>query len=119
MTQDEVLEVIEQLQNKHNNVKVVSGVIMGVMMILYFFSYATLVDKGLNGLLYFEIITTILFMLALIKLNRFAYLILRLRFGTKSPYRSLMNNITAENIGNKATDLYQLVQPQDQPVTES
>jgi hypothetical protein len=92
---------------------------MGMMMILYFFSYAALVDRGLTGFLYFEIITTILFLLALVKLNQFAYMLLKLRFGKKTDYGALMNNITAENIADKATDLCQLIQTRDQPVTGS
>lgn len=87
-------EIIENLQQSYSNIKIFTAVPMGVLMILYFFSFATLIDRGMNGLLWFEIITTILFLIYFIAINKAAFVILKFlsrRNAHKSEILSLMD----------------------------
>lgn len=105
MSQHDEMEAIQQMQNTHSNIKVFSAIPMGVLMILYFFSYATLVDKGWTGLLAFEAITTVLFLLTLVYLNQFAFFFIKRIYNSKMPYRELLKHIDAKNINFKPEHL--------------
>lgn len=114
MTQQDEISAIEQLQNTLSNIKVFTAIPMGVLMILYFFSYATLVDKGMTGALFFEIITTILFILALVYLNQVSFAVIKYLYKNKMPYRDLLRHINAKNINDKAEQLSAFIQHQRQ-----
>lgn len=114
MTQEDEISAIERLQNSQSNVKVFTAIPMGVVMILYFFSYATLVDKGMTGALWFEIITTVMFVLALVYLNQVSFAIIRFLYKNKRPYSDLLNHITASNINDQAEQLCAFIQHQRQ-----
>ena len=118
MTQQHDITTIERLQTIQGNIKVYTGITIGTLMLLYFFSYAMLVDKGMTGALMFELITAILFVLALIYLNQVSFFILKRLYQRRKPYRALFRYLTAKNIGDKAEDLAHLME-QHTPVTES
>lgn len=114
MTQQHELSAIEHMQNTQGNVKVFSAIPMGVLMILYFFSYATLVDKGMTGALMFEIVTTILFLLALIYLNQVSFVVVKYLYRNKRPHRDLLIHLNAKNINDNAEKLCAYIDHQRQ-----
>ena len=118
MSQQEELEAIQQMQNTQGNIKVFSAIPMGVLMILYFFSYATLVDKGYTGFLMFEIVTTILFLLAMIYLNQFAFFFIKRLYKNKMPYSELLSHLDAKSINNEAVELCAYIQRQRNLIKE-
>ena len=85
-------------------------------MILYFFSYATLVDKGMTGALWFEIVTTILFLLALVYLNQVSFMVIKYLYKNKRPYRELLHYLNAKNINDKAEQLCAYIERERQTV---
>lgn len=111
MSDDSVQAIIEKLQNTQNNIKIFTAVPMGVMLILYFFSYAQLVDHGLMAMLVVEIVTTILFVLAFIYLNSWSFLVLKLLYKKRSPYGEIIRQLTAEKIVKSADQLSKEIQP--------
>jgi hypothetical protein len=118
MTQPHDITTIERLQAIQGNIKVFTGIAIGTVMLLYFFSYAMLVDKGMTGALMFEIITAILCVLALVYLNQVSFFILKRLYQRRKAYRALFLYLTAKNIGDKAEDLARFMEQQS-PVTES
>lgn len=90
------LAIIKKIQNTQNNIKIFTAVPMGVLMIGYFFSYATLIDHGLTGFLFFEIISSILFVLAFIFLNPLSFFAVRLIYGNREPYASLLVKLSPD-----------------------
>ena len=105
----DMIETIESLQNSQSNIKVFTAVPMGILMIFYFFSFATLIDRGMYGLLAFEIITTVLFFTAIIFINRFSFMILKMRYKNKSPYSDVLNNLNYTDMVSKADEISQRV----------
>ena len=79
-------QTIEALQQSYSNIKIYTAVPMGVVLILYFFTFATLIDKGMQGILAFEIITSILFVFFFIFMNRAAFFLLKIRYKNKPPF---------------------------------
>ena len=114
MTQDsnstQDIELIERLQQSYSNVKIYTAVPMGVLMILYFFSYAMLIDRGMNGALIFEIVTSILFVLYFIYINQAAFVILRFIHRKKSQLSDMLSLMNASDLAMNAETLSNVIE---------
>jgi hypothetical protein len=111
MTPEDLQQAIEKLQNRQNNIKIFTAVPMGVLLLLYFFSFASLIDHGLTGFLLFEIVTSVLFVLAFIFLNSLSFYLLRF-FARHSPQREIMQQLTPEKIVQPAEQLTKTIEVQ-------
>jgi hypothetical protein len=109
MADPDIIEAIETLQHSQSNIKIYTAVPMGVLMILYFFSYATLIDMGMYGVLAFEVITTVLFVLALIYINQVSFKLLKLRYRNKSPYNDVLSYISYSDLSGDAGKVSQTI----------
>ena len=96
MEKQEIEQALQELQAKLVNVKIFVAVPMGVLMILYFFTYATLIDRGLMGMLYLELVTTVAFLFALIYLNPLGFRLLNWRYRRHPRFGPLLAVLTAE-----------------------
>lgn len=114
MTQDsnstQDIELIERLQQSYSNVKIYTAVPMGVLMILYFFSYAMLIDRGMNGALIFEIVTSILFVLYFIYINQAAFVILRFIHRKKPQLSDMLSLMNASDLAMNAETLSNVIE---------
>jgi len=107
MTTVDIISAIEQIQKSHDNIKIFTAVPMGIIMILFFFSFATLIDHGMMAALYMEIGSTVLFILALIYLNKVSFVLVKLMYKSRKPHRSIMAKLTPININKPAERLVQ------------
>jgi hypothetical protein len=110
MANSEMIETIESLQNSLSNIKVFTAVPMGVMLILYFFSFATAIDRGMYGLLTFEIVTTVLFIFAIIYINKVSFVLLKMRYKNKAPYNSVLKFVDYSDLSGKPEDIFTIVE---------
>jgi len=110
MTNSKLIETIESLQNSLSNIKVFTAVPMGVMLILYFFSFATAIDRGMYGLLTFEIVTTILFIFAIIYINKVSFVLLKMRYKNKAPFNSVLPYVDYSDLSGKPEDIFNTVE---------
>lgn len=110
MSEDSLQAIIEKIQNTQNNIKIFTAVPMGILLIVYFFSYAQLVDHGLMNLLIVEIITSVLFVLAFIYLNSWSFHVLKVIYKKRSPFREVMQQLTPEKIAKSADQLCKEIQ---------
>jgi len=107
MTTEDIFKAIEQIQKSQSNIKIFTAVPMGIIMILFFFSFATLIDQGMMGALYIEIGSTILFILALIYLNKISFFLVKKLYNSRKPHRSIIAKLTPVNINKSAERLVQ------------
>lgn len=110
MTTEEITQAIEKIQNTQNNIKVFTAIPMGLLLIVYFFSYATLIDHGYSGFLVFEIITSILFVLAFIFLNSLSFHVVKWIYRKHSPHKEIIQQLTPETIVKPAESLCNAIQ---------
>ena len=110
MSGDSLQENIEKIQNTQNNIKIFTAVPMGILLLLYFFSYAPLIDHGYIKLLMVEIVTTILFVLAFIFLNSWTFRVVKMIYKNRSPYREIVQQLTPEKIAKPAEQLSKEIQ---------
>jgi len=95
MTENDQTVMIESIKKKQENIAVVIGVVFALTMCVYFFTYAMLVDKGLSGALWLMGISSLLMLLALIKLKSISFFIVRLWLGRRPLYRDALAMIAA------------------------
>jgi len=103
--QQELTQQIEILQAKLSNIKIFVAVPMSMLMIFYFFTFAMLIDKGQNGALYFEIISSIAFIYALIKLNPLGFWLLKKRFAKHPTYAPILQQLDMDGIAKDAEQI--------------
>lgn len=92
----DTLRAIESIQKTQRRIAVTTGVIMGVLMSVYFFSFATLIDHGMFGALLIEIITSIAFVFAFIFMNRLSFGLTR--FLLARQHGRLLNRLSPRDI---------------------
>jgi len=105
-----IIESLESLQRSYSNIKIYTAVPMGVLMILYFFSFAMLIDKGMNSALMFEIVTSILFVLYFVYINRAAFAILKFLNRNKSVRSNLLSLMDGNELAMKSDALAGLIE---------
>ena len=110
MSGESLQAIIEKIQNTQNNIKIFTAVPMGMLLILYFFSYAQLVDHGLMKILMVEIVTSVLFVLAFIFSNSWSFHAVKFIYKNRSPYREIMRQLTPEKISKSAEQLCKEIQ---------
>jgi multidrug transporter EmrE-like cation transporter len=81
------IQTLQKIKKTHERVAVIAGVIMGVTMSVYFFTFSMLIDHGDAFALWFEIITAVLFLFGLIFLKRLAFFITRIVLGMNADCR--------------------------------
>jgi len=105
MTTEDIINAIEQIQKSQTNFKIYTAVPMGVIMILYFFSFASLIDHGMMAALYVEIITTVLFILALIYLNKVSFFWVKIWYKRRKLHSNIIKKMTPASINKSARQL--------------
>lgn len=102
-------ETIESLQQSYSNIKIFTAVPMGILLIIYFFSFAMLIDKGMNAALWFEIITSILFVFYFIFINKAAFAILKFLNRSRSPNREILSLMNVSELSMKPEALSDVI----------
>ncbi|WP_455367095.1 hypothetical protein [Kaarinaea lacus] len=105
-----MIDTIESLQNSLSNIKVFTVVPMGILMIVYFFSFATAIDRGMYGVLAFEIVTTILFVFAIIFINKLAFALLKMRYKHKAPYNNVLAYVDYSDLAGKPEEISKAIE---------
>jgi len=96
---------IQWLQSKLVNLKILIAVPMGLLMIIYFFTFAMLIDQGRLAALYFELFSTIAFIFAFIFLNRLGYWLLKKRYSKQREYSQILNQFDSDSFAKDAQQI--------------
>lgn len=78
MTNDNDLDTLQKIKRTHGRTAIIAGVIMGLALSSYFFTFGMLIDQGATVALWFQIVTMVLFIFGLIFLKRLAFFITRI-----------------------------------------
>jgi len=87
--------IIESIRKTQENIAVVIGVVFTLTLCVYFFTYAMLVDKGLSDALWMMGISSVLMLLALIRLKSVSFFFAKLWLGRRKDYRDAFSVIAA------------------------
>lgn len=98
VSQQITIEIIRTVKKAHENIMVATGVLIGILLLVYFFSFAQFFDRGYMGVVWFQTITSIAMIAALFFLKRIAFLIVRMTYGRREPYRVFVSAIVASDL---------------------
>lgn len=86
-------DVVRAVKSAHGSIMTITGVVIGVTLVAYFFSFAQLIDRGYTGMLWFQVISSVVMVIILCLLKRFAFVLLKLFYGRRAAYRPLLSVI--------------------------
>ena len=98
MTEENDTKTQQKIKKIYGRIVTVTGTLMGLAMCVYFFTYGMLIDQGDNAILWFEIITTVLFVFGLIYLKRLGLFITRILLSGNTDCRRMLKGMTVADI---------------------
>jgi len=90
-------ESFERIKKVQENIAVVIGTVFTLILCIYFFTYAMLVDKGLYGLLWAQGLSALAMLLMLIRLKQVSFFFTRLWLGRRADLRNAFSELNAGN----------------------
>ena len=99
------LDIIKTIQNTQRRISMIIGVTMGILLILYFFTFAMLIDKGYSFLIELELVTAIIFVITFFFLNKISFQITRLLYMSRSSHRQLLSQLLPGDMSKTPEDL--------------
>ncbi len=105
MQQNDSIEMIKKIQMTQKNVKIYTGVTIGMLLIFYFFSFASLLDKAPAIFFLFELVTSIIFVVILIRLNPFSFKVTRWHYRNKPAQTELLNKLSPSDVDKRPETL--------------
>lgn len=100
-TQD-TLNAIVQIKKTHENFMVSIGILIGVILVVYFFTYGALVDSVTSSLIWFEVITSVMMVVVLVFLRRVCFFLTRLKLGRRVEYAQLLHRMDVADLARDA-----------------
>lgn len=98
LSPQETQNAIAQIKKTHENFMVSLGVLIGTLLVVYFFTYGALVDSPTSSMIWFEVVTSILMVLALIFLKRVSFFLTRLKLGRRADCAAVLAQLTIADL---------------------
>ena len=107
---DTTLEIIKKLQDSQKNIKIAIGSTIGVIFILFFFTFAMLVDKAPPIFFGIETVLVIILFPMLFMLNRISFAILKFRKGKKEEFKDVLAKLDKNDVDKKTEKVWERLQ---------
>ncbi len=104
------LSEIKQLIEKY---VVRIGSSIGMILLVYFFTFAQFIDKAMTAFLIIEVVTSILFVIALFNLKKISFHLIKFKLGKKSPYTDIFAKLTVVDLEKSDRDLVNVMKATD------
>lgn len=98
MPQQDTRSAITQIKKTHENFMVSLGVLIGTILVIYFFTYGALVDSKTSSLIWFEVVTSVMMLFVLLFLRRVCFFLTRLKLGRREGYAVVFGKIAAADL---------------------
>lgn len=92
------IHALQKIKRTHERAAVIAGAFMALTLCIYFFSFSALLDSGANGLVWFETVSSVLFVFGLIFLKRLAFVITRLVLSANAECRRVLKGFTVADL---------------------
>ncbi|MDR2876973.1 MAG: hypothetical protein LBV36_02895 [Chromatiales bacterium] len=77
MSNGSPVSALQRLKSTHESIMTLVGIGFGILLALYFFTFAQFIDHGNTGVVWFMAISSVLMVIALFRLRRLAFFLLR------------------------------------------
>ncbi len=119
MPEEAILQALQRIQKTQNTIAISAAIIMGILLIVYFFTFAMLIDKGYYTILWIQAVTSILFITAFFFLNRLAFRVTRLIYGRRQPFASLLARLSPQDASLPPQKLVQRLRELEENVRDA
>jgi len=106
---DNQLETIKTLQESQKNTKIWIGAIMGVILILFFFTFAMFVDKFPPIFFIVETIITLIILPSFFMLNRISFALLKMKKGNKEEFKAILAKLNRDDVDKKTEEVLEKI----------
>jgi hypothetical protein len=93
------LEAIQQIKKTLENFMVSIGILSGMILLIYFFTYGALVDSVGSSLIWFEVITSVMVLFVLLFLKRVCFFLTRLKLGRREACAAVLKKLQLADLG--------------------
>ncbi len=108
MTDEQTLSAIRKIKKTHENLVVYGGIAVAFILLVYFFTFPQLIDRGATAVLWFQGITTVMAGFVFVYLKRIAYAITKLLLGRDPVTKQLLANLTPTDLLKEDEQLLEL-----------
>ncbi len=84
MSNSDDIKILTRIKKTHERIVLIAGIGMGVALSTYFFTFGMLIDNDSTVLLWFQMISSIVFIFGLIYIKALAFLITKIILGFNS-----------------------------------
>ena len=102
-------ENLEKLLNKQKSMKITIGSVGGVILLLFFFSFATLVDKAPPIFFIIETIITILIFISFFILNRISFAWIKMTKSKKAEFKDIIPKLQMNDVDEKLDKVFERI----------
>jgi len=93
MSQENTLNAIQQIKKTLENFMVSVGIVSGIILLIYFFTYGALIDAVGSSLIWFEVVTSIMVLFVLLFLRRVCFFLTRIKLGRRADCSAVLNKL--------------------------
>jgi len=98
MTNENDSQTLQKIKKVHDRIVISVGMVMGIALSSYFFTFGMLIDRNATFMLWFQMITSVLFIFGLVYIKPLALLLAKILLSSDSDCRQMLK-------GMKVTDL--------------
>ncbi len=104
---EQQLEAIRRIKKSHENLVVTLGITIGVVLGIYFFTFAALIDSARPYVIQFMMVTTVLLVVALFYVKQIAFFFTRRLLGRKAECKALLALLVVADLAKDEQQLEQ------------
>ncbi len=109
MSEQELGVALSEIKTLMERYVVRIGVTIGIILLVYFFTFAMLIDKAPLIYIMIEVVTSIVFVFILFKLKKIAFYLVQSKLSGKSPYTDIFSRLTAADFEKSESDLINIM----------
>lgn len=98
-------EAIGAIKATQNRLAMFIGIGMGVLLLVYFMTFSMLVDRGASGVLWFQGLSTVAFVIGFFFLNRLCFYLALLRHARHYRNQDWYVRLNASHAGKRLEDV--------------
>ena len=98
MTNETSNKTLQKIKKTHERIVITVGIAMGITLSSYFFTYGMLIDRDATFMIWFQVITTVLFIFGLIFIKRLALLLTKVLLAANSDCRQMLKGMKVADL---------------------
>ncbi len=93
MTNENHSQTLQKIKKVHDRIVIIVGVTMGIALSSYFFTFGMLIDSDATFMLWFQVVTSILFIFGLVYIKPLGLLLTKMLLATNSDCSQMLKGM--------------------------